>query len=113
MKNLLMAVIFLVASFNVSAVKVDYYGVVSRIDFLGKEGDFMVAINSRAFNDCFNKYAYFTIDKIGRENVSLAYTMALTSLSTKKKMNFVIDKDKRGISGECYIEEIGLGVRVY
>lgn len=110
MKKLYITVICLVISFNASAIKVDYYGVVNRIAFLGKDGSFLVAINSRAFDDCLNKYAYFTVDKIGKEKVDIAYSMALTSMSAKKKMNFVIDKDKRGLTGECYVEEVGSGV---
>lgn len=113
MKKFLIMVVFLAISFNANAIKVDYYGVVTRIAFLGKDGSFLVMINSRAFDDCLNKQAYFTVDKLGRENVNIAYSMALTSMSAKKKMNFIIDKDKRGLTGECYVEEIGSGVRRY
>jgi hypothetical protein len=41
----------------------------------------------------------------------MAYAMAMTSLTTKMEMNFVIDKDAKGSNGQCYATGMVAGIR--
>lgn len=113
MKKILLAILVALIAFRASAVNVNYYGVITRIAFLDNQGSFVVTVDSNAFDDCRYKYAYFMVDRIGQERVNMAYSMSLTSLTTKMKMNFVIDKDSKGSGGECYVGGMVSGIQSY
>jgi len=113
MKTILSAVLLALISFSVSAGNTNYYGVVTRISFLDNQGSFVVTVDSNMFVDCRYKYAYFMVDKIGQERVKMAYSMTLTSLTAKMKMNFVIDKQNKGSADECYVTGMAAGIQSY
>ncbi len=91
----------------------NYFGVVTRVSFLDDLGSFVVTVDSGVLDDCLYKYAYFKVNQIGQERVKMAYSMVLTSLTTKMKMNFVIDKDNKGTNGECYVGNMAAGIQSY
>ncbi|NQZ05729.1 MAG: hypothetical protein HRT35_01080 [Algicola sp.] len=116
MKNFLLVKLLVVSllaplSFSASAVKLNYFGVVTRVSILDDTGSFVVTINTNEFDDCLYKYAYFMVNRIGEKRTQMAYTMALTSLTTKMKMNFVMDKEDKGAQGQCYVTGMVSGIQ--
>jgi hypothetical protein len=78
---------------------------------LSDDGSFVVTVNTDAFDDCAYKYAYFLTSNVGAERIKMAYAMAMTSVTTKMEMNFVIDKAAKGPSGQCYVTGMVSGIR--
>ena len=95
------------------AERQNYYGVVTRVAFLDNQGSFVVTVDTNELDDCKFKYAFFLADKVGQDRVKMAYSMALTSLTTKMKMNLVIDKQNKGTGGECYVDGMVSGIQSY
>ena len=86
----------------VSASPAWYAGKVSRIALTGgNDGSFIVTFDNSNLDDCMHKYAYFRGSQLGDGRLKHAYTMALTSLTTKVSMGIVIDKSVNGSGGIC------------
>lgn len=114
-KTLILALLAftLLISHNANAVSANYIGVVDRVSLLKANGSFVVTLDSGQLDDCQYKYAFFMVDQLGAEATKMAYSMMLTSISTKMKVNLVIDKEQKGPNGECYINGMISGIQSY
>ena len=113
MKKIIIVALLLTASLYAYAGNVNYYGIVTRVAFIDDNGSFVVTVDSNALDDCQYKYAYFKVNKVGQKRVEMAYSMALTSMTSKLTMNFVIDKDINGVGGVCEVAGMAAGIQSY
>ncbi len=102
MKNLLIAISFIMILPQISLADAAWYsGTVSRVALING-GSFIVTFDESTLDDCRNRYAYFRPSQLSDETLKHAYTLALTSITTKMQMGVVIDKAVNGVGGLCY-----------
>jgi hypothetical protein len=103
-QNVIIVLIVILFLMPLSAVSENqwYRGVVNRVSLLGADGTFLVTLDNGALSDCSYGYVRFSVGELGQDRVKMAYTLAITSLTTGRPMGVVIDKDLNGVDGDCY-----------